>query len=885
MNKTPQPPRWIDNLIDHLAPNDLAEEIRGDLYELYRKDIHHKSIPAARLAYITNAFGFLLRRFFWKKNSLSLNNPAMLQNYFIIAYRSLLSYKSNTFINVLGLTIGIASALTIFTFIRHELSYDTFHSDLENIYRIVRVNGRDRSEGRTGISYPVPGALKDEIASFQKITSVEYFGETLVEVPDTSGTVIAQYKENNGLAMVEPSFFEVLDFKDKPVRWLQGNPAKALVDPLSVVLTESLAKKYFGEGNIVGKILRFEKEADCKVTGVVSDFPENTDFPFTMLISYSTLRQIKARMQDDWSSVEDNHQTYIRLPENMTKAEAEAQIAKVHAAHTPEDLHHNRLYLLQSLSDVHFESRFGNYNGRSISKTMLLGMTLVAIFLLVTCCINYVNLATAQSAMRAKEVGLRKVMGSSRRSLIWQFLTETCVVVLIAGIISLALSEILLLKLQSLLNLPLQHHFSDPFILAVLSIIILVVILFSGLYPSFSISKLNPVNSLKSKFTTETLGGFNFRKVLVVVQFTITQIIAVSAFIVVSQMHFFRNQDMGFDQDAIITFPIPHRNDSVARHQLEDRFRALSFVSNVSFSYTLPAGVHRRQDASNIWLHGEQAPNVIFEYQAADSSYIHLFGIQLLAGRNVSNVDRATEVLITHNLAKRLRFATPEEAIGQPAVMSGKDVTIVGVVEDFYNNSLKEDLGNIVITNNPGAFTSVSVKLQSLQQYEALQQAMGALQTIWKETYPTHFFEYRFFDDNVKAYYEQEQKYAQLFQVFSVIFLLIGCLGLYGLIAFVVNRKSKEVAIRKVLGATISNILVMFSKEYVQLIIISFVLAVPAAYYIINSWLSNFKNHIPLAWWMFVLPGVMVLCIAMMVIVLKSMRTVQANPIDKLKYE
>jgi putative ABC transport system permease protein len=885
MNKTPQPPRWIDNLIDLFAPFDLAEEIRGDLYELYRIDIHRKSIPAARLAYIANAFGFLFRRFFWKRNSLSLNTPAMLRNYFTIAYRSLLSYKSNTVINVLGLTIGIASALTIFTFIRHELSYDTFHSDIEHIYRVVRVSGKDRSEARTGVSYPVPRALKDEIASFQKITSMEYFGEILVEVPDTSGTVIAQFKENSGLAMVEPSFFEVLDFKDKPIRWLQGNPARALVDPFSVVLTESLAKKYFGEGNIVGKTLRFEKEADCKVTGVVSDFPANTDFPFTMLISYSTLRQIKARMQDDWSSVEDNHQTYIRLPENITKEEAEAQIAKVHAAHTPEDLHRNRLYILQSLSDVHFESRFGNYNSRSVSKTMLLAMALVAIFLLLTCCINYINLATAQSAMRAKEVGLRKVMGSSRRSLIWQFLTETCVVVLIAGFISLALSELLLFKLQSLLNLPLQRHLNDPFILATLGIVMLTVILFSGLYPSFSISKMNPVNSLKSKFTTETLGGFSFRKVLVVVQFTITQIIAVSAFIVVSQMHFFRNQDMGFDQEAIITFPIPHHDDSVARHQLEDRFRAQAFVSNVSFSYTLPAGVHRRQNARSIWLSGESAPNVIFEYQAADSSYIHLFGIQLLAGRNINNYDRETEVLITRNLAKRLHFSTPEEAIGQPASMSGKDVTIVGVVEDFYNNSLKEDLGSIVITNNTKAFTSVSVKLQSVQQYEALQQAMGALQAIWKETYPTHFFEYRFFDDNVKAYYEQEQKYAQLFQIFSIIFLLIGCLGLYGLIAFVVNSKSKEVAIRKVLGATISNILVMFSKEYIQLIVISFVLAVPVAYYILDSWLSNFKNRIPMAWWMFVLPGILVLCIAVMVIILKSMRTVQANPVDKLKYE
>jgi ABC-type antimicrobial peptide transport system permease subunit len=476
-------------------------------------------------------------------------------------------------------------------------------------------------------------------------------------------------------------------------------------------------------------------------------------------------------------------------------------------------------------------------------------------------------------------------MGSSRKSLVWQFLTETWIIVLTAGFISLALSEILLWQMQSLLNLPLQHHFQDPFILAALGIVVFVVTLFSGIYPSLSISKMNPVNSLKSKFTTETLGGFSFRKVLVVVQFTVTQIIAVSAFIVVSQMHFFRHQDMGFNQEAIITFPIAERDDSVKRHLLEDRFRAQSFVSNVTFSYTLPAGIYRRQNARNIWLQGENAPNIIFEYQAADSSYINVFGIKLIAGRNVNNNDRGTEVLITRVLSQRLNFRTPEEAIGQPAVMSGKDVTIVGVVDDFYNNSLKEDKGNIAIINNTGSFTSVSVKLQSIQQYESLQQAIAQLETIWKETYPTDIFEYRFFDDNVKAYYEQEQNYAQLFQMFSIIFLLIGCLGLYGLIAFVVNRKSKEVAIRKVLGATIPHILIMFSKEYIQLILISFAFAVPVAYYTVNSWLSNFKNHITPTWWMFLLPGLLVLAIAVMVILLKSMRTVRANPVDKLKYE
>jgi len=588
---------------------------------------------------------------------------------------------------------------------------------------------------------------------------------------------------------------------------------------------------------------------------------------------------------DDWSSVDDNHYTYVELPDNMSKEEAEAEIAKVHARHTPKELHESRHYLLQRLADVHFEAQFGNYNGRTISKPMILAMALVALFLLLTSCINYVNLATAQSAMRAKEIGLRKVLGSNRGSLVSQLLTETFVVVLVASIVALALSEVLLWNLQSLLNLHLQqYNFMDPFILATLGIIIISVTLFAGLYPSVIVSRFNAVNSLKSKFATETVGGFSFRKVLVVVQFTATQVLVVSAFIIVSQMNFFQNRDMGFNQDAIVTFPIPDR-DSVTRQTIEDRLRAQSFVSNVSFSYTLPSGVNRRNSARDIWREGSNNENIIYEYQAADSSYLNVFGIKLLAGRNLTPLDASRSILVTQRLAQHLGFATPEKAIGEEVKMSGDKVTIAGVINDFYNHSLKEDKGEVAIVQNPRAYGNYSVKLQTSQDRESLQQAMAKLEQIWKEAFPEHIYEYRFFDENVKAFYEQEEKYAQLFQLFAITFLLIGCLGLYGLIAFVVNRKSKEVAIRKVLGASIQNILVMFSKEYVQLIALSFILAVPAAYYTVNSWLNNFRNHVALSWWMFLLPGMLVLVIAVMVVILKSMKVVNANPVDKLKYE
>jgi len=430
-----------------------------------------------------------------------------------------------------------------------------------------------------------------------------------------------------------------------------------------------------------------------------------------------------------------------------------------------------------------------------------------------------------------------------------------------------------------------QYNFTDPFILGALGLIIVTVTFFAGLYPSLVVSRINTVNALKSKFATETVGGFSFRKVLVVVQFTATQVLVVSAFIIVSQMKFFQNRDMGFNQEAIVVFPLPER-DSLIRQTIEDRLRAESFVSNVSFSYTLPSGVNRRNSARDIWRGGNvKEKNVIFEYQAADSSYLNVFGIKLLAGRNLNEQDAHRGILVTKQLAEHLGFATPEEAVGEEVMMVGEKVSIVGVVNDYYNQSLKADKGDIVITPNPKSYGNYSVKLQASQNTESLKQAMAKLERIWKESFPEHIYEYRFFDENVKAYYEQEEKYARLFQLFAMVFLLIGCLGLYGLIAFVVNRKSKEVAIRKVLGATIRNILVMFSKEYVQLIALSFILAVPAAYYTVNNWLNNFRNHVALSWWMFVLPGLLVLIIAVLVVILKSLKVVQANPMEKLKYE
>lgn len=891
MKKEIETPGWIDFLIENLSPYHLAEEIRGDLYELYINDIKQIGTRKARMQYIRNGIGFLAKSFFWRKSpDLNSNAFLMIKNYFKMASRTLLAYKSTTLINILGLVVGMASALVLFTVIRFELSFDTFHSNKDQIYRVVRVSGDDMSEFRAGISYPVPVAIKAEIPAVKNVVSMEYMdGPSNMDIIGADGATVEKFMEVRGFVLIEPEFFSVFDFKGTGFKWLSGDPIKSLSEPFGVVLTKTIAEKYFGDQDPLNRILRFHKKFDFKVTGVIEDFPANSDFPFEVLLSYSSLNTMAGQERlNNWYAVNDTHCTYVVLSPGSTKEEIEAQIAKVHAVHTSAELHKYRHYLLQKFSDVHYDARFRNFSGRTISHETIMGLGIVAVFLLLVGSINYINLSTAQSALRAKEIGLRKVMGSNRRNLMLQFITETFIVVLIAGMVAMGLSQVLLINLQSLLNINHSSYiFIDPYILLCLLTIVVSVTLFAGVYPSILISRFNPLTALKYKFSNESLGGISLRKVLVVLQFTITQMLVVATFIVVSQMRYFQNINMGFNREAIVTSKVSNI-DGDKLEVMREQLRSQSFVSDVSLSFTIPSGLTRNRTYPNIGRPEAKALEdfTAFEYEAIDPNYLELYQIKLVAGRNLSMSDSVGNILINKTLVKNLALGAPDKALGQTLKFGdGKLVTVVGVVDDFYSNSLKEGVDNIVMLIDPKNFLTISIKLTTQNEKGSMQENIKAIEKIWYANFPDFIFKYQFFDENIDAFYKQERKYAQLFQLFSGVFLFIGCLGLYGLITFVVNRKGKEVAIRKVLGANLSNILLLFSKEYIRLIVISFVLAVPVAYYVVNGWLNTFANRIPLTWWLFVLPGALVLTIALLVVGTKSLKAANANPVDKLKYE
>jgi ABC-type antimicrobial peptide transport system permease subunit len=870
--------------MERLAPEHLAEEINGDLYEMFLSDVKRFNDSSARRRYSWRVIGFLAKTFFWKRPTHQNHN--MTGSYFKMAKRSLLANKGTTTINVLGLVIGIASALTIISIIRFELSFDTFHTNHKNIYRMVRVSGADLSEFRTGIPYALPPAMKD-ISSIKKMTKLEYLREASVDVLSADGKFERQFVEEGGVVTVEPEFFDVIDFAHSPIKWISGDPKTSLSEPSSLVVTRAIAKKYFGHESPIGRTLRFQKAFDFKITGVIEDFPSNTDFPFRMLVSYSSMPLLFKERMSDWVSVNDGHSVYVVLQDGVDVKDVEAQLAKLHAANVGKDLSEYRHYFLQPLREVHFDPKFGTFSRRTITHETIFALQLIVLCLLAVGCINYVNLSTAQSTLRSKEIGMRKIMGSSQKNLIVQFLVETVIIVLIAAFAALGLVAVLMPSLVSMLGLQVRINFFDSFLWITFASIIVVVTICAGLYPALLVSRLNPINAIKNQFATARVAGVSLRKTLVVIQFTATQVLAVATFIAVAQMEFFRNVDMGFDRNTTVVTIRLLNNDQSLLSSFETELRSLPFVANVAKSFTLPSGVDRNRNSRNI---GKPEANDVqeyqnYEYSAIDENFLDLYGIRLIAGRNLTPADSSKNILVNETLRRNLGYNNSVDIVGAELKLGGDGmVHVVGVINDYYGNSLKERVDNIALDANAGRYRQVSVRLD-LAADQHMTDVLTKLEQTWKSIYPEHAFQFRFLDDNIAMFYEQELKYSRLFQVFSMMFVLIGCLGLYGLITFVANRKGKEIAIRKTLGASAGSIIIMFSREYIALITVSFALAVPIAWYGVNEWLMNFESHVDVQWWLFAAPGVIVLAIALAVVCMKSFNAAIANPVDKLRNE
>lgn len=884
--------RIANQLLDFFLRDKYLEEFFGDLQEIHLERVEMKGNTQANLYYWADAihllFGFVSLQFF-RTNQ---NPTIMLKHYFMIARRNLVANRRNGFINIIGLSMGIGFTLIISFIIRYELSFDTFHSNSDRIYRVVRVSQVEgETEYRTGTAWPLSPTIADEIASMEHMTYMTYWSNVQVDVMEENGRSIKSFNESSGGAFVSEAFFDIFDYRYADVEWLYGDPEIALKNPNSVVLTASLATKYFGEKVPMGKSLTINQELEMVVTGVISDLPANSNFPFTMICSYSTLVPLfNDYVMTSWSSVSDSHQTYIILPEGTTKEEMEAQIARIHLKYAGDELASMRTYPLQPLSEVHRDERFGNYQHKFTSMKNIIILALVGSFLLVMVCINFINISIASSVSRSKEIGLRKVVGGSRTQIVFQFLFETFILIIIGTCIAILAIEGIKPELQQLFGFHVEGLFiSHSFVLGLILIIALLLTIAAGLYPALQQSAYTPTVTIQQSFSSKIGRKLRMSNALVLVQFTITLVLVTSTFIVMQQIQFFKSVDIGFEKEAIININLPKDHHASSLSTLRNQFLLNPHIGNISYSSTIPSGLYRGRGYMDIKKKGSTSEeSLVYEYQSIDAAYLRLYDMKLLAGKHIPYTDTIRSVIINKNLMKKLGYSNFHECIGSEVDLGyDESCKVIGVINDYYDNSLRNGFGKIAMVHNPSHFSVMSVKLKpsAISNEETLSNTIKDMETKWNAMFPNDVFDYDFLDKNIEAFYQEEARFYKIFEYISIIVLIIGCMGIFGLISFIVNKKIGEIAIRKVHGASVFSILMLLLKKYVILVIAALIIAVPVVYVAMEQWMENYQYHIQLVWWYFVLPFILVLLITFLTIFRNMIKAIKLNPTVALKYE
>jgi putative ABC transport system permease protein len=805
----------------------------------------------------------------------------MLRNYLKIAYRTLLRYKAYTALNVLGLTLGLTCAILIFMMVKFHLSFDQYHSKADRVVRMVSYFNTPDGEFYTpGVPAPFGDAARTEIAPLEKVSMVYNEGSVTVALME-GGVQTKKFKEDDeGVFFAEPDLFAILDLKV-----LKGN-IQDLKQPNVVFLTEKTAKKYYGDADPIGRTLRFDAKLSVKVAGILQDLPANTDIKCSILASYLTRETYDPdwakNMKTHWGGINSNTRCFALLKPNTSIAQVQKMTPAFLAKHyTKPEERKSRFLYVQPLSDIHFNE---NYNG-VIPKRMITTLGIIGLLLLITACINFVNMATAQALKRSKEVGVRKVMGSSRGQLFWQFIAETALIATVAGVIAYILSSILfpflsnwqeeLIGYRMIFSELIDLRFWIIFVLTLLFVVFI-----SGSYPGFVLSGFNPVVALKGKISTQSLGGVSIRKALVVTQFIITQILVIGTIVVSSQMNYFTKKEMGFKHDAILQMPIPQNGDATKLHTLKTQFKSISSIEKVSLINTPP--MSQSQNTTDVQYDNRKEVEKFSIYiKFADSDYLDLYGVKIVAGRNVMISDSVREFLVNEETVKRLGEKNNNDVLNKKMTIWGKTGLVVGVVKDYHVMTLHEKIPPLALSTATFMYQTVAVKMNMADA----QNTIKKLDKIWSATFPDFVFEYEFYDEQIGKMYQMETAMLGLIQAFALIAILIGCLGLYGLVSFMVAQKTKEIGVRKVLGASVGQILWLFGKEFSFLILIAFIIAAPAAWWVLNGWLQDFEYRISISFGVFAAAIFVTGMIAVITVGWQSSRAALANPVKSLRTE
>jgi hypothetical protein len=822
----------------------------------------------------------------------------MLKNYFLTALRSFWKNKTFSLINILGLSIGIGASIVIFLIAVYEYSYDRFEKDRDRVYKVVVDASFSGSVAHAGA---VPGALEtaiqNEVPGVELTVPVFHFqgdGTATVSVTGNNPNKPALFKKQPDVVYTNSQYFRLL-----PYRWIKGSPESALKDPFNVVLTESKSRLYFprlSPDKIIGKELTYSGNRENAkegmrviVSGIVRDLHEHTDLGASEFISMATVEKTNLReqfMMDEWNDWMAYDNLYVKLADGNSRERMEMQLKGLYEKYGRQGNRNpaNTIsFHLLPLKDLHFTTDYHSFLQRVASKSTLTGLLFIAGFLLLLACINFINLSTARASVRAKEIGIRKTMGSSRSQLIRQFLGETFLIVTIATLLSMALTPLILKAFTGFTPPGLQvSQLRQPGVLVFLFVLTIAVSLLAGMYPAFVLSGFNPVRVLKNRFfiTDGTRRGIPIRKVLTVSQFVIAQFFIIGTLMVSKQIHYSQNEDLGFSKEAILTFDTQFDTVASRRARLLEEIKSIPEVEMASAGFFSPAEAGGAIGDIAFKERPELHANVIISW--GDNNYLPLYQVKVLAGRNVRQSDTAREVLINETYAKFLGFPHPEDILNKRLTYGGRDLPIVGVMGDFREGSTHTPIGPLAFGGMPGS--RFHIRLRSMDANgDTWQRGIAKIRKAFHQVYSGTDFDYAFVDETVAKMYESEINTSRLLFWATGLTIFISCLGLLGLVIHTTNIRTKEIGIRKVLGASVTNIVSILSGGFVKLVLLAFLIAAPLAWWASHKWLEDFTYRTAISWWVFALSVALLLLFALVTLSIQTIRAAVANPVKSLK--
>jgi len=806
----------------------------------------------------------------------------MLQNNFKIILRTLGKQKAFTAIHITGLTLGLTCCLLIYLFIQHELSFDKFHSKVDRIYRVCKISATESGlDYSGGTPYPMAPSLRTDMPGLEQVARIHQQGEGVAKLPN------GDKFEVDNIIYAEPELVKFFDFSI-----VSGDLYKTLEAPNQVAISQSLATQFFGASNPIGQTLNLDDKIDVTITSIYEDNPSNSSLQGQLYVSYESFSSDILGFPIDQWGLSVGGVAFALLKENENIDQYTKQLPAFVEKYMGKDESTETTLLFQPFTKVHFEPAYGNpLTNQAIQPSYLWIFGSIGLFILIIAIFNFVNLSTVQAIKRSKEVGVRKVLGAEKAQLIGQVLSEALTLSAIAGVLAMILSQISLPFLNQLLDKNINEQLlQSPLVLLFLGSTILLVGLLSGIYPAISFANFKPIEVLKSRTTAGNRNTMWVRRTLVITQFTITIALIIGTIIVSKQLNFLKNKDLGFSKEAIVLLDIP---DQEGLDVLRTQLMSHPSIENVSFNVGAPTS----KNDINTTFYKEGTPESAshnIALKTIDYEYFDTYGLELLAGRWLSKEEekRATNpelgmrerdyaFVVNETLTKKIGFTHPEQAIGTKLITSvaGIEAAIVGVVKDFNTSSLHEEITPTLMMNLPQLYYSAGLKIK-LTNVDA---TLSHIEKVYTTKYPNALFDYQFLDESIAELYENESVIFNLFQIFAGIAILIACLGLWGLISFVTQQKTKEIGVRKIIGASIPNIVLMLSKDFILLILLAAVIATPIAWYAMNGWLENFAYSTTMSWWIFALATIITVLITFLTVGFQSFRAATCNPVDSLR--